>query len=53
MPAARTVGYSGTPLAKKLGFKPGTKVVVVGDVPDEYESWLAPLPERVIITSKC
>jgi hypothetical protein len=45
-------GYSGTPLAKKLGFKPGTKVVVVGDVPAEYKSWLAPLPERVTLTSK-
>jgi len=45
-------GYSGTPLARKLGFKPGTKVVVVGAVPTEYESWLAPLPERVTLTSK-
>jgi hypothetical protein len=45
-------GYSRTPLAKKLGFKPGTKVVVVGAVPTEYESWLAPLPERVTLTSK-
>ena len=45
-------GYSGTPLARKLGFKPGTKVVVVGDVPTEYKSWLAPLPERVTLTNK-
>jgi len=45
-------GYSGTPLAKKLGLKPGTKLVVVGDVPKEYKSWLAPLPERVTITGK-
>jgi hypothetical protein len=45
-------GYSGTPLAKKLGFKPGTRVVVVGNVPGEYTSWLAPLPERVTLTSK-
>ena len=42
-------GYSGTPLAKKLGFKPGTKVLVVGDVPKEYKSLVAPLPERVVI----
>ena len=42
-------GYSGTPLVKKLGVKPGTKLVVVGDVPKEYKSWLAPLPERVTI----
>ena len=47
-----TTGYSGTPLAKKLGIKPGTKLVVVGDVPTEYKSWLAPLPERVTIAGK-
>lgn len=45
-------GYSGTPLAKKLGLKPGTKLVVVGDAPSEYKSWLAPLPERVTIAGK-
>ena len=45
-------GYSGTPLAKKLGIKPGTKLVVVGDVPTEYKSLLAPLPERVTIAGK-
>ena len=46
------LGYSGTPLVKKLGIKPGTKLVVVGDVPKEYKSWLAPLPERVTIAGK-
>jgi hypothetical protein len=46
------IGYSGTPLAKKLGLKPGTTLIVVGDVPSEYQSWLAPLPERVTLTSK-
>jgi hypothetical protein len=45
-------GYSGTPLTKKLGLKPGTKLVVVGDVPSEYKSWLSPLPERVTIAGK-
>ena len=45
-------GYSGTPLARKLGFIPGTNVVVVGDVPSEYKSWLAPLPERVTLTNR-
>jgi len=47
-----TPGYSGTLLVKKLGIKPGTKLVVVGDVPKEYKSWLAPLPERVTIAGK-
>jgi hypothetical protein len=45
-------GYSGTPLAKKLGIKPGTTLIVVGDVPAEYQSWLAPLPEKVTLTSR-
>ena len=45
-------GYSGTPLAKKLGIKPGTKLVAVGDVPDEYTSWLGPLPEAATIAGK-
>ena len=46
------VGYSGTPLAKKLGIKPGAKLVVVGDVPDEYKQWLSPLPERATIAGR-
>ena len=46
------IGYSGTPLIKKLGVRPGTKLVVVGDVPDEYKTWLGPLPERATITAK-
>jgi hypothetical protein len=46
------VGYSGTPLAKKLGIKPGTRLVVVGDVPDEYRLWLGPLPEGTTIAGK-
>lgn len=39
-----TPGYSGTPLAKKLGIGEGTTMVALG-APKEYESWLAPLPE--------
>jgi hypothetical protein len=46
------IGYSGTPLVRKLGIKPGTKLVVAGDVPDEYQSWLGPLPERATITAR-
>ena len=44
-----TPGYSGTPLARKLGIKPGTKLVVVGDVPKEYKSWLAPLDRAALL----
>lgn len=39
-------GYSGTPLAKKLGIKPGSKVLLVG-APEGYRSLLDPLPADV------
>jgi hypothetical protein len=39
-----TAGYSGTPLAKKLGYKPGFRVCVV-NAPPNYRKLLAPLPE--------
>lgn len=45
-------GYSGTPLAKKLGIRPGARVVAVGEVPDDYKSWLEPLPEGASIVQK-
>ena len=37
-------GYSGTPLATKLGVKAGMTVRAVG-APDDYEKLLAPLPD--------
>jgi hypothetical protein len=39
-------GYSGTPLAKKLGIKPAAKLFTVA-APGHYEELLAPLPEDV------
>jgi hypothetical protein len=39
-------GYSGAPLAKKLGIKPGSKLFPVG-APAHYDRLLAPLPEGV------
>jgi hypothetical protein len=39
-------GYSGTPLAKKLGVKPGSALFVVA-APGHYDELLAPLPEGV------
>src|SRR5262245_36257476 len=39
-------GYSGTPLAMKLGIKAGTTVLTV-DAPGAYFKLLAPLPESV------
>jgi Protein of unknown function (DUF3052) len=39
-------GYSGTPLAKKLGIKPGHKIYLAG-APNEYLKWMSPLPGDV------
>ena len=41
-----TAGYSGTPLAKKLGFRSGQRVAIVG-APHGYLASLAPLPDAV------
>jgi hypothetical protein len=42
------VGYSGTPLPRKLGITPGATVVLV-DAPPGFESELEPLPDGVEI----
>jgi hypothetical protein len=39
-------GYSGTPLAKKLGIKVGCVLAVIG-APNDFRSQLEPLPESV------
>lgn len=44
-------GYSGTPLAKKLGLAPGMRVWV-GDAPDNYRQWLAPVPDGVVFEAQ-
>lgn len=44
-------GYSGTPLAQKLGIKPGRKVAAIG-VPTSYRKLLAPLPKGVSFTTE-
>lgn len=44
------VGYSGTPLPKKLGITDTTQVVILG-VPVEYESLVGPLPEGASVTA--
>lgn len=41
--SAASVGYSGTPLARKLGLKEGM-AVHVAQAPAGYRDWLAPLP---------
>lgn len=44
-------GYSKTPLAQKLGIKPGTKITALR-APAVYRKLLAPLPEGVAFTDK-
>jgi hypothetical protein len=41
-----STGYSGTPLSKKLGFKPGQRVSAPG-APPNYRKLLAPLPDGI------
>jgi len=44
--ATTTPGYSGTPLARKLGIADGSRVVAL-HAPAGYRDWLAPLPPGV------
>jgi hypothetical protein len=46
----RSAGYSGKPLASKLGIGPGAKVVTI-DAPRDYRELVSPLPEEARITS--
>src|SRR5215469_13178291 len=43
-------GYSSTPLARKLGIKPGT-VLLAMRPPAEYGTWLSPLPAEVSVVA--
>ena len=53
MPSAPqpTPGYSGTPLAKKLGIGAQSKVLLRG-APAAYRDWLAPLPDGVAFAAR-
>jgi len=44
-------GYSGTPLAKKLGITAGCRLMAVR-APADYRTWLAPLPEDVAFVKR-
>lgn len=39
-------GYSGTPLVKKLGIKPGQRIALLSE-PGQYRQTLGPLPDKV------
>ena len=45
------VGYSGTPLAAKLGIKAGSEIHLVG-APDGYIKLVEPLPEGVKVAAR-
>lgn len=49
--SSHTPGYSGTPLAKKLGLKGGTTLLSVG-APSDYVEWLGALPADVAFASR-
>ena len=48
---ATSAGYSGTPLARKLGYKAGTRAHLIG-APPHLQQLLAPLPEGVAFDAK-
>lgn len=51
MTTPSSTGYSGTPLAKKLGLKDGCVVAILGEPPG-YRMLLAPLPPGVEFTDR-
>lgn len=48
---APAVGYSGTPLARKLGIAEGCRLLVVNP-PQDYAALLAPMPGGVALESR-
>jgi len=48
VPSSNLAGYSGTPLANKLGVKPGSTVTLI-DAPDGFITTLGELPEGVTV----
>lgn len=47
MAIAASPGYSGTPLARKLGYKASIRVALI-DAPEDYLTMVAPLPDAVV-----
>lgn len=44
-------GYSGTPLAKKLGFKEGFRVKLT-NAPDDYAALVDPVPNGIVFSTR-
>lgn len=51
MPKSAPSGYSGTPLAKKLGIKAFSRVALIRE-PADYQSLVAPLPPNVTFAKR-
>lgn len=51
MNLSNVAGYSGTPLAKKLGIKAGTRLLL-RDAPADYAQMLEPMPEAVAFAAR-
>lgn len=51
VPSSALAGYSGTPLPKKLGIRPGARVLLAG-APDDFPETLGPLPDEVSLTRR-
>ncbi len=48
MSQATSAGYSGTPLVRKLGIKPGSRLALIGE-PEGFGDTLGPLPPDVAV----
>jgi hypothetical protein len=46
-----TAGYSGTPLPRKLGFKPSMRAALLG-APEGFDATLGELPDGVVVTPR-
>ena len=46
-----TAGYSGTPLPRKLGLRPGARIAII-HAPDGFDKAIEPLPHGVTILSR-
>jgi hypothetical protein len=51
VPASEAAGYSGTPLVKKLGYKPGQRVHL-DSVPGHYQDLLTGLPDDLVFLDR-
>jgi hypothetical protein len=51
VPSSALAGYSGTPLPKKLGIKPGARVLLAG-APEDFAETLGTLPDETSLTRR-